>query len=162
MKKLIFLVILILVSCSSYSQELLPADKFVLDSIRTANKGNVILFNFWATWCRPCTEEFPDLVKLHKNFKDKNFKLVFVSLDFGDELGDKTKAFLKKQGVDFVTYYNNFSKDEDLINYMSKEWDGSIPGSFVFDKNNKLCKTLIGKHNYEDFKDVIIKYINKL
>ncbi|MBL0106287.1 MAG: TlpA family protein disulfide reductase [Ignavibacteria bacterium] len=159
MKKYIILFIFLISSCASYSQVLLPADKFVLDSIRSANKGNVILFNFWATWCKPCTEEFPDLLKLNKNFKDKNFKLIFVSLDFGDELGDKTKAFLKKQGVDFVTYFNNFSKDEELINYMSKDWDGSIPGTFIFDQNNILRKTLIGKHNYKKFKEVITKHL---
>lgn len=159
MKKFILLFIFLTVSGASYSQVLLPADKVVLDSIRFANKGNVILFNFWATWCKPCTEEFPDLLKLNKNFKDKNFKLIFVSLDFGDELGDKTKAFLKKQGVDFVTYFNNFLKDEELINYMSKDWDGSIPGTFIFDRDNKLRKTFIGKHKYMEFKEVITKHL---
>ncbi|MBS1551714.1 MAG: TlpA family protein disulfide reductase [Bacteroidetes bacterium] len=158
MKKLILLLILISSYGSSYSQVLLPADKNVLDSIRTANRENVILINFWATWCRPCTEEFPDLMKLYKNYRDKNFKIIFISLDFGDNLGDKTKAFLKKQGVDFVTYYNNFTKDEDLINYISKDWEGSIPGTFIY-SNNILQKTLIGKHNYKDFRDVISKYL---
>lgn len=158
MKKLILLLILISSYGSSYSQVLLPADKNVLDSIRTANRENVILINFWATWCRPCTEEFPDLMKLYKNYSDKNFKIIFISLDFGDNLGDKTKAFLKKQGVDFVTYYNNFTKDEDLINYISKDWEGSIPGTFIY-SNNILQKTLIGKHNYKDFRDVISKYL---
>ncbi len=158
MKKLILLLIIISAYGSSYSQVLLPADKNVLDSIRTANRENVILINFWATWCRPCTEEFPDLMKLYKNYSDKNFKIVFVSLDFGDNLGDKTKSFLKKQKVDFITYYNNFSKDEDLINYISKDWEGSIPGTFIY-SNNILQKTLIGKHNYKDFKDVILKYL---
>lgn len=158
MKKLILLLLLISSYGSSYSQVLLPADKNVLDSIRTANRENVILINFWATWCRPCTEEFPDLMKLYKNYRDKNFKIIFISLDFGDNLGDKTKAFLKKQGVDFVTYYNNFTKDEDLINYISKDWEGSIPGTFIY-SNNILQKTLIGKHNYKDFRDVISKYL---
>lgn len=148
---------LISASGLTYSQELLPADKNVLDSIRNANRENVILINFWATWCRPCTEEFPDLMKLYKNYRDKNFKIVFVSLDFGDNLGEKTKDFLKKQGVDFITYYNNFSKDEELINYISKDWEGSIPGTFIYSKNI-LQKTLIGKHNYKDFKEVILKY----
>src|SRR6187401_1499360 len=140
-------------SCSeqSMSQELLPANQTTLDSIRNANKGKVILFNFWATWCKPCVEEFPDLVEINKKYKDKDFKLVFVTLDFGDALKKNTKEFLKKNKVDFTTYYNAFEKDDELINYMNKDWDGAIPGTFIYDKNGDLKKTFIGKKDYDDF-----------
>ena len=159
MKTIFFLVIFILSINASYSQELLPANEIVLDSIKEANKGKVIFLNFWASWCKPCVEEFPDIMKLNEVYKDKDFKLVFISLDFGDDLALKTKSFLKKMDVDFVTYSNGFKKDEDLINYMDKNWEGAIPATFIFDKNGKLRKTLIGKHNYEDFKEVTDKYL---
>lgn len=162
MKKLLcsFLLVFIL-GTDSFSQILLPADKTVLDSIKESNKGNVMLFNFWATWCKPCVQEFPDLMKINNEFKDKNFKLIFVTLDFGDENFSETKAFLKKQGVDFVTYYNNFKKDDELISYMDKNWDGGIPGSFFYDENGVLRKTFIGKRKYENFKEVITDIIKK-
>lgn len=120
-----------------------------------------MLFNFWATWCKPCVQEFPDLMKINNEFKDKNFKLIFVTLDFGDENFSQTKSFLKKQGVDFVTYYNNFKKDDELIAYMDKDWDGGIPGSFFFDEKGVLRKSFIGKKKYENFKEVITDIMNK-
>jgi len=158
-KYIILLLILFIFSSISQAQELLPANKNVLDSIKSANKGKVILFNFWATWCKPCVEEFPDLVKLNEKYKDSTFKIVFVSLDFGKALGEKTKAFLKKHDVDYTSYFNNFAKDEDLINYMDKNWEGSIPATFIFDKAGVLKKSFIGKQKYDDFKKVVIKYL---
>lgn len=143
------------------SQELLPADKNTLDKLISDNKDKVLLFNYWATWCKPCVEEFPDLMKLHKNYKDKDFKLIFVSLDFGEDFKEEITAFLKKSGVDFDTYYNNFNKDEELLNYVDKNWEGGIPGTFIYDKTGKLRKSLIGKHDYDDFKKEVDVYLRK-
>lgn len=162
MKKFLFFIIIFTTFNGVLnSQIILPADKLVLDSIKEANNGNVILFNFWATWCKPCVQEFPDLIKINKDFKNKNFKLIFVTLDFGDEEFKQTKDFLKKNNVDFVTYYNNFNKDDELIEYMDKKWDGGIPGSFFYDVNGVLRKTFIGKRKYENFKEVITDLMKK-
>ncbi|MBP9191789.1 MAG: TlpA family protein disulfide reductase [Ignavibacteria bacterium] len=158
--KSILILITFLCFANSYSQDLLPADKNTLDSIKEANKGKVILFNYWATWCKPCVEEFPDLLKLNNDYKDKDFSIIFVSLDFGKNFPKQTKEFLKKMNVDFTTYYNKFSSDEALINYMDKEWEGSIPGTFIFDKEGNLKKSLIGKTKYSEFKESVDKYLN--
>ncbi|MBK8551733.1 MAG: TlpA family protein disulfide reductase [Ignavibacteria bacterium] len=161
MKKYLTLIILFFTfQSNSFSQEFLPANQNTLDSLKDAYKGKVILFNFWATWCKPCVEEFPDLMKINSEYKDKDFKLIFVTLDFGNDLAVQTKKFLKKMNVDFTTYYNAFKNDEDLINYMNKDWDGGIPGTFIFNKDGKLIKTLIGKSEYSEFKKSIDKGMN--
>ena len=163
MKKLLLISVLLLTVLfikTSYSQVLLPADKNTLDSLKEVNKGNVILFNFWAYWCKPCKEEFPDLVKIHEKFKDEKFRIIFVSLDFDEALETQTILFLKEQGVDFVTYHNNFDKDEELILYMDENWEGAIPGTFIFDKEGVLSASLIGKQEYESFEKEINKQLN--
>lgn len=137
-----------------------PINEVSLDSIMKANEGNVVLVNLWAYWCLPCKEEFPELVKLYNNYKDKNFKLVFISLDFGDALANKTEPYLQSQNVDWVTYYNKFKKDEDLINFFSKDWDGGIPGTFIYDKSGNKVKEFIGKKKYEDFENEVVKYLD--
>ncbi len=161
MKKYLILILFILAfHDNSFSQDFLPANQNTLDSIKEANIGKVLFFNFWATWCKPCVEEFPDIMKINSEYKDKDFKLIFVTLDFGEDLAVQTKKFLKKMNVDFTTYYNAFKKDEDLINYMDKKWDGGIPGTFIFSKDGKLKKSFIGKTEYSEFKEVIDKNIN--
>lgn len=161
MIKYFFAVILLIVLVNnSFSQEFLPANQKTLDSLKEVYKGKVLFVNFWATWCKPCTEEFPDILKINSEYKDKDFKLIFVSLDFGKDLETQTKKYLSKMNVEFTTYFNAFKNDEDLINYMDKKWEGSIPGTFIFDKSGKLRKTFIGKTDYSDFKKAVDKYIN--
>lgn len=142
------------------SSLLQPIDETILDSVLKANEGNVVLVNLWAYWCLPCKEEFPELVKLYNNYKDKNFKLIFISLDFDDALATKTEPYLKSQNVDWVTYYNKFKKDEDMINFFSKDWDGAIPGTFIYDQSGNQVKEFIGKKKYEDFENEILKYLD--
>ena len=161
MKKfLIIPVFLIIFSQYSFSQEFLPADQNTLDSIREANIGNVLVFNMWAYWCAPCKEEFPELVKLYNNYKDKGVKLIFVSLDFPETFETQTIPFLKEQGVDFTTYYNNFEKDEQLINYMDINWEGGLPGTFMYNKDGKLSVTMVGARTYDVFEESVQKLLD--
>ena len=114
----------------------------------------------WAYWCAPCKEEFPELVKLYNNYKDKGVKLIFVSLDFPETFETQTIPFLKEQGVDFTTYYNNFEKDEQLINYMDINWEGGLPGTFMYNKDGKLSVTMVGARTYNVFEESVQKLLD--
>ncbi|CAN5600669.1 hypothetical protein BH10BAC5_BH10BAC5_21620 [soil metagenome] len=154
MKK-ILLILLLITAANIYSQDIIPADNLKMDSLFAANKGSVIVLNFWAYWCAPCKEEFPELVKLQNEYKDKGLKLLFYSLDTPEEIKTKTSAYLKDQKVDFVTYSNGFDKDEKLINYVDASWDGALPTTFIYNKNGKLVIKLTGKQKFKDFEKAI-------
>ena len=160
MKKALVIIFLFAFN-SLYSQEI-KAVKTVddLKSIQTSVKGKVVLYNFWATWCRPCVQEFPELVKLYKNYKDKDFVIVFVSMDMPEEIKGTAKPFLEKNGVDFVTYYSDFSNPEDLIDFYDKKWEGAIPSTYIYDKDGKLATKFIGNRDYEFFEKEISKLLN--
>src|ERR1700674_3719348 len=101
------------------AQEVKPLNKIDdLKAVMDASKGKVVLINFWATWCKPCVKEFPDLVKLYNTYKDKGFSMVLISADVPEEIKSKVIPFLNTQGVDFLTYYIGFDKPEDLINFI--------------------------------------------
>ncbi|MEO8606220.1 MAG: TlpA disulfide reductase family protein, partial [bacterium] len=74
----------------------------VLDALKAA-KQSVVVVNVWATWCVPCREELPELLRLRRDYKDRGVGLLLVSSDFSGELEQAT-AFLTEQGVDFPTY----------------------------------------------------------
>ena len=144
-----------------HGQDIKPINKIEdLKSIMDSNKGKVILLNFWATWCKPCVKEFPDLIKLYSNYKDKGFLLVFISADVPEEVKTKVVPFLSKQGVDFVTYYNGFDKPEDLINFVDKDWQGAIPSTYIYDKKGNIKSSILGTKTYEQFEREISKYLN--
>src|SRR5687767_28870 len=65
----------------AYEAKLLDGTKFDI----TAERGNVLFLNLWATWCGPCRYEIPELEKLHKEHAARRFKVVGVSVDEGGD-----------------------------------------------------------------------------
>lgn len=128
-------------------------DKSKLTQILKERKGKPLFLNLWATWCVPCREEFPSIIKLASEYKDVDF--VGISVDFPDEVESKIIPFLKSNNVNFACYVNGFAGDEDLINALDRSWNGALPATFVFDKNGKKISFLEGKQSYEEFKKVI-------
>ena len=59
-----------------------------------AGKGKVVLVDFWASWCGPCRQEMPNVVKVYNQYKDKGFEIVGVSLDQTEEAWKKGIADL--------------------------------------------------------------------
>ncbi|RPI15037.1 MAG: TlpA family protein disulfide reductase [Ignavibacteriae bacterium] len=161
MKAIKIFLLLILLSAGIFSQEVKPLNSTKdLDELKESLKGKVALVNFWATWCAPCVKEFPDLIKLYNNYKDKDFKLVFITTDVPEEIESKVIPFLKKNNVDFVTYYNNFQNVEELINYIDKDWEGAIPSTYIYNKDGKVTSSFLGKKEYSEFEKEILKNLN--
>ena len=161
MKKALVVIIFLFALSNLYSQEI-KAVKTVddLKEIQTSTKGKVVLYNFWATWCKPCVVEFPELVKLYKNYKDKDFVIVFVSMDLPEDMKGKVTPFLEKQGVDFVTYYNDFKNPDQIIDFYDKKWEGAIPSTYIYNKEGKLASKFVGNRDYEFFEKEISKLLN--
>ncbi|MCZ6670720.1 MAG: TlpA disulfide reductase family protein, partial [Acidobacteria bacterium] len=83
--------------------EVIPATgPEVLAAVRAAG-GSVTLVNVWATWCKPCLEEMPDLLRLGKEYRDRGMKVILVSGDFDTQM-PAVIEFLERQGVDFPSY----------------------------------------------------------
>lgn len=150
LKNLVLLSAIFVTFSFANAQDLKPLKEDILKEILKESDDKVVVINLWAYWCGPCKEEFPDLVKFGKENSDDS-KLILISLDETGDLESKTKPFLAKNNVDFVSYYNAFDKDEKLITMLDKNWEGAIPSTFFF-KNGKLVKSLVGKQTEKQFK----------
>lgn len=120
----------------------------LLQEIQRSN-ARVVLVNVWATWCAPCVEEFPDLVRIQKDFQHRGLQLLFVSADFDSNLA-QVKTFLTQQGVHAPTYLKA-GPDDLFIETLSPEWSGAIPATFVYDSEGRLRHFREGKGDYEIF-----------
>jgi len=126
-----------------------------LKEVLAAHKGKGVVVNLWATWCPPCVAEFPDLVKLHQTYKDKGITVIAVSLD---EVSDRQEvvSFIAKQKAPFPVYMREGGSVESLVNVLDRGWGGSIPTTYLFDRNGKrVGKALVGKRTYEQFEAAI-------
>lgn len=131
-------------------------DVALLDSLKLKNlinqrHGKVLLLNVWATWCVPCREEFPDLVKLKDKYQGDNIQIIGISADYPDEIADKVLPFLREQKVNFSVFLQNFSRQEDFINMMNADWSGALPATFIFDTSGVQMHFVVGKQSYQDF-----------
>ena len=117
----------------------------VLEAAR-APGTKAALINVWATWCQPCVEEFPDLVKLHRTYAGRGLRLVLVSADF-EEQRESVAAFLKRQGASFPSYLKD-QKDEDFIDGIDARWSGALPASFIVDRSGAIVDYWEGKRSY--------------
>jgi len=163
---LIFLVILLSFkfSLDIYSQsDPTSAVKIInvsdLKLILEDEKGNATLINVWATWCAPCREEFPDLVKLSNDYKSE-IRIIGISADEVKDLDEKVIPFLKNKNAQFENYLIKVVEPEDFINLLDPDWSGAIPATFIYDKNGKQAEVLIGKQSYEEFENAIKRVID--
>lgn len=122
--------------------------------------GKYLFLNVWATWCLPCVEEFPDIVRLAKQYENTKFEFVAISVDYPDEIQSKILPFVAAKGVPFKVYVADFSKQENLIDALNESWNGAIPATFIFDGNSVQRSFLLGKQSYEEFVREIENVLN--
>lgn len=138
----------------SHSVQLI--DKAKLERIIGDRNDKILLINIWATWCLPCREEFPDLVKLSESYKSK-IDVIALSVDYEDELNSKILPFLKSTKVNFPVYISNFKNDEQLIKFFNVEWNGALPATFIYSTEGIQIKSIEGKQSYESFSSILDK-----
>jgi cytochrome c biogenesis protein CcmG, thiol:disulfide interchange protein DsbE len=117
-----------------------PAKEFsVTDSDHTVNlnqyRGQVVLVNFWATWCPPCVEELPSLMTLQERMKGRGLVVVGVSIDVD---GDAYHRFLKLHGINFVTVRDPDQKVAGM--YGTSGW----PETYIIDRQGVLRRKFVG------------------
>lgn len=99
-------------------------------------KGKVVLLNFWATWCPPCREEIPSMMKLNAAMTGKKYQMVAVSLDEGGKAA--IEDFFRTSGYLLPTYTDPDGKAAAAYGVTG------FPESFVIDKNGIIVKKIIG------------------
>ena len=95
------------------------------------------LINFWATWCGPCTKEFPSLIEIYRIYSKYAFDLITISVDTPNKK-DRALTFLENQHAAVTNYIFNDGDREDMINRVDPDWDGSIPLSILVEPGGKI------------------------
>ena len=124
--------------------------------VKSFEGDKAVLINIWATWCAPCIEEFPEIVKIQRKYEG-DLRVVFISADFPDSR-DRALEFLKEQGVDWTTYFKT-GKDEAFINAISKDWSGALPFTKIINKEGEVVSYWENSASFSKFDKHVKKAI---
>ncbi len=121
-----------------------PAPDFTVSdgtsSVHLANyRGQVVLLNFWASWCAPCIEELPSLLKLHHD--DPNLVVLAVSVDKDP---DAYSRFIRNRHVDLITVRDPQETAADLFH--TSMW----PESYLIDRDGVIRRKFVGATDWSD------------
>jgi thiol-disulfide isomerase/thioredoxin len=102
-------------------------------------KGQVVMLNFWATWCPPCQDELPDFIEIQDALGPKGLTIVAVSVD--KDGPEAVQVFSRKQGINFPVLYAGEHADK-----IADRMGGirGIPTTFLIDREGRIVKKVIG------------------
>ncbi len=122
--------------------------------------GKPLLVNFWATWCIPCREEFPDLVKIDHEYREK-IDFITVSLDFIEEINTGVPKFLGEMKAEMPTYLLTSTDENTLISSIAKDWGGGLPFTILYNEKGEITYLRQGKVNHQTLKSEIEKTLGE-
>jgi cytochrome c biogenesis protein CcmG/thiol:disulfide interchange protein DsbE len=101
----------------------------------SALRGNVVVLNFWATWCAPCVKEAPELARLNNEFKDRKFRMMAVSVDNDWQV---VRDFYKEHNLDMPTFLDPGHAVAGAYRVTA------FPETFIIDGNGSVLKHIVG------------------
>lgn len=156
MKTILFIFMLIVVlTGDGYGQQVTPVDAAWIKDIRQLKSDTVYVINFWATWCKPCVMELPELDKIKEAYQAKAVKVILVSNDMRKGIEQKLISFIRERQVKSSVCWMNESDANSWINLVDSSWSGAIPATWVIQPNTAFHFFKEGEVNFEQLKQVV-------
>lgn len=99
--------------------------------------AEVLVVNFWATWCGPCVAELPYFIRLANKHPQSKVRLLGLSLDFPDQIDSTVVPFLRNRQIPYSNLIIYPDNPTDVIEFFSESWSGELPATFFFNKEGK-------------------------
>jgi thiol-disulfide isomerase/thioredoxin len=149
-------------SSSSSASTVLEVDVEGLKKLVARDEKNrrPLLVNFWATWCEPCRAEFPDLVKIDEDYRQRGLDFIAVSIDDATEIKTTVPQFLKEMRARMPAYLLNTKEPEAAIQFIDPNWTGSLPATFLYDAQGKVVFRHLGRIKPEELRAAINKVLS--
>jgi thiol-disulfide isomerase/thioredoxin len=136
MKKILFMLLILVSLPSALRSQEVPVLSFdQLAPMLQTKSDTVYMVNFWATWCLPCVEEMPDLLKFATDKKSSKFRLILVSLDMPNQLETRVKPFVKRFSISEKVVLLDDPDANKWIDRVSPDWSGALPGTLLFSRD---------------------------
>jgi peroxiredoxin len=144
---------------SQTDQETVRVEMAGVDQMKQLRKNGTdkfVLVNFWATWCEPCVEEFPELQKMYRMYRKRPFEVVTVSINAPDEK-KAVLAFLNEQHAPNRNYLFSVTDPAEAIAAFGTDWSGGVPYTVLLGPDGQVLYRNQGAINPLEVRRVILK-----
>jgi thiol-disulfide isomerase/thioredoxin len=137
-----------------------PINAEELQSLLKRDGTRPLLVNYWATWCDPCRDEFPDLVKIDKDYRAKGLDLIAITLDDLADINTAVPKFLRQMNAGMPVYLLNVADPEPAINAVDREWGGALPATFLYNNQGEVVYKRFGRVKTDELRAAIEKLVS--
>lgn len=140
---------------NAFSQEVKPIDLKQFETLLNRQKDTIYVYNFFATWCKPCVKEIPHFVKFANDSASTKVKVVFINLDQLENLEDIVNPFVSKKKITQNIYLLSNSNYTLWMPRVDRRWGGSIPATLVINGRNNKRGFIEGEISYKELSSLV-------
>ncbi|MBI4892333.1 MAG: TlpA family protein disulfide reductase [Acidobacteria bacterium] len=133
-----------------------PLDEKIYNQLVAGAKGKVLLIDFWATWCDPCRDELPLLIKMSRKLAHQGLDFVPISCDEPED-EPRAAAFLAQSGYAGMAYVKRVKSDDAFIRWLEPQWSGALPALFLYSRQGRKVKSIVGETDLAALETAVAK-----
>lgn len=126
-----------------------------VEQIMNLKNDTTYLLNFWATWCKTCVAELPNIEKINNEYKDKKVKVILVTLDPPKQLESKLIPFVKERELQSTVWLMDVANANSWINKVDQSWSGTIPASLFLNGQKQYKEFYEKPFSYEELETIV-------
>jgi len=148
------ILLLVMFGQNSFAQNIQKIKLKDFEHVLNRQGDSIYVYNFFATWCKPCVKELPNFVKFANDSANTKINFSFVSMDELESMDEKVKPFVAKKKITQKVYMVEASS-YDWLQRVYRGWGGSIPLTVVVNSHTGKRQFFEGELNYKELTQLI-------
>ncbi|MCY7349954.1 MAG: TlpA family protein disulfide reductase [Cytophagaceae bacterium] len=147
-----FLLILLALAQRATAQQVRVVKWPELQTLMSQATDTTYVFNFWATWCKPCLQELPALEALNQAVRGQKVKFLLISMDFVNQLESKVLPLVRSRKLTCPVVLLNETDHNTLIDQIDRSWSGSLPATLIINHQKNRRKLIERPLNFNELR----------